>query len=479
MSRTNYGSLGRRPSSGAWQWVVLGMILGFGCAVIFGLAGLVTGVISLDGTAAGGTTPTPVVMVITATPAPVTATLPPTEGLLVATSAEPAVVLPSPTPLSPTPNVLVEPSPTYTLPPSAAPAVPLVGDAAIPDVLRNLRTRTVSVAGGTFTMGTTAAEVNEAVRQCVDVDGGVCQLSYGEDSSPPHQVTVDPFQMEVFEVSYAQYIAFLNFMGPRSHLNGCDGQPCLATRNEVENSNITFDSANYDVPDVINSFPIVNVTWYGARSYCAAVGRRLPSEAEWERAARGANNTLYPWGNEWSYDLARTNRPIPEDASQAGALPVDSLPGGATPDGIFNMSGNVGEWVSDWYGSTFYTQQAQSPTAPLNPQGPPAGTEKVFRGGSWDATPFFARAVHRRSLEPNNQLPVLGFRCVADAETATVSGAAPAANTTTGTIPLLGTVDPATLGTSLEETTANGAPTLPAAPVAAATPTTLATLAPG
>ena len=167
----------------------------------------------------------------------------------------------------------------------------------IPAPLQGLTTELLDIPGGTFTMGTTAAEVLTAVNACV-AEGGNCQISMGEDSSPPHQVTLNAFRIEQTEVTYEQYLAFLNWMGPRSHLNGCDGFACLATLNETDISNVTFDSANYRVPATINRFPVANVTWYGARSYCKAIGRRLPTEAEWERASRGSDQRIYPWGNE-------------------------------------------------------------------------------------------------------------------------------------------------------------------------------------
>ena len=222
--------------------------------------------------------------------------------------------------------------------------------------------------------------------------------------------------METTEVTYAQYLAFLNSMGPNSHRTGCAGQLCIATRAEDPNSNIIFDSANYRVLDVISQFPVAAVTWYGAQSYCEAIGRRLPTEAEWERAARGPQNFLYPWGNLFSTDNAKTSRPR-VDPTLAGAVAVSSYPTGVSVYGMFDMAGNVAEWVSDWYSPTYYTQLTQTGQPVLNPQGPPAGTSKVVRGGSWDTPPFFARTVHRQESEPQNQTLWLGFRCAQDSPT--------------------------------------------------------------
>ena len=167
-------------------------------------------------------------------------------------------------------------------------------------------------------MGTTAAEVNAAVQDCKNGyggDPGNCDASMGEDSAPQHNVTLAPYSMETTEVSYAQFLAFMNALGPGSHRNGCGGQPCMQTRNESETSNIQFDGANYSVLLAINDYPVANVTWYGAKAYCEAIGRRLPTEAEWEHAARGNEGNIYPWGNTWDPTRASTKRPASGEPS--------------------------------------------------------------------------------------------------------------------------------------------------------------------
>lgn len=462
MSR-NYGNLrGRRSSSGAWQWMVIGLILGFSCGIVILLGGLAAGVLNIEG--GGGPTPTAVVQVITATPAPVTPTLTPTEVLVEPTATiSVQVVAPTATDIPPTTDAEVTEPPEPTIETVELNTSQTGGGVDIPASLANILTPLRDVTGGTFTMGTTSQEVIEAVNECVNVYDGSCNIADGEDSAPAFQVTINPFQIEQFEVTYEQYIAFLNSMGPNSHRNGCGGQPCLATRNDVDTSNVTFDSANYRVPEVINRHPIVNVTWYGADAYCRAIGRRLPTEAEWEHAARGSEGFLYPWGNAFDTNLAKTNRPLVDDPTLQGAVPVDTYATGVSQYGAYNMAGNVAEWVNDWYSETWYNQQsAQQPV--LNPVGPPAGIEKVVRGGSWDAVPFFSRSVHRQSLQPNDQTPWIGFRCAADA-------GAPSGNTS-GVNLGLNTPDAALLGAGAdEETTANSQPTLPPAPTRPAAPT--------
>lgn len=276
------------------------------------------------------------------------------------------------------------------------------------DFLLDIRSEVVPVTGGTFRMGTNAAEIADAVADCIDVRGGLCTLAMGEDSAPQHEVTLNPYNIELTEVTYEQYVAFLNVLGPNTHVNGCDGQPCIATRSESENATLTFENGTYDVPDVVVQLPVGGVTWFGARAYCAAIGRRLPTEAEWEHAARGGTNFIYPWGLEFDANLARTR--FPRDV-EPGAVPVGSFPAGASVYGVLDMAGNVAEWVSDWYSPVFYSQ---TQAVGLNPSGPPSGTDKVLRGGSWDAEPFFARSVHRQFLSPIESQLWVGFRCVED-----------------------------------------------------------------
>ncbi len=484
---TNYGTLrgggrGTRRSGGGWQWTVLGFVVGFGCAAIIGLVLLIAGADPGSIFSAGRPTQTPVI--ITATPLPATNTLEPTEVLIepTATLGQAAVVAPTATPTTDPSTILLEPSETPTSEPTAdTQAVAGQGGGSgggveIPALLQNVLTPLRRVDGGTYLMGTTPQEVAQAVDECTNRDGGNCALSYGEDSAPAHNVTVSPFNLEVTEVTYAQYLAFLNSLGPNGHRTGCNGQLCIATRAEEPNSNVIFDSANYRVLPVIENFPVAGVTWYGAQAYCETIGRRLPTEAEWERAARGTQNFIYPWGNVWDETLAKTSRPRPDDPALAGAVAVGSY--GANEFGLQDMAGNVAEWVTDWYSPTWYTQQAQSPQAPIDPNGPVAGTQKVIRGGSWDGVPFFARSVHRQSLEPQNGVLWVGFRCAAplDANPAL----APAIPTTD---PALAPAGGATTGG--EEDTSNSQPTLPPPPVqptAAAAPTEsgpLPTLEPG
>jgi iron(II)-dependent oxidoreductase len=285
--------------------------------------------------------------------------------------------------------------------------------ATVPDWAVDVATEMVQVDGGTFQMGTTPQEITAAVNQCVNEQGGNCLVEFGADSLPQHSVTVSAFEIERTEVTYQQYLVFLNALGRDSHLRSCDGQLCIVTSAEDENSNVSGGDASgpYRVFEVIQNFPVTGVTWYGAETYCRAIGRRLPTEAEWERAARGFRNFIYPWGDEWDASLAKTS--ISPDEIP-GAMPVGSFFGGASSYGVLDMAGNVAEWVSDWYDPNYYSMPGASG---LDPKGPPPSDQvfqKVVRGGSWDAKPFFARSVHRQSTVPLTTGAWLGFRCAAD-----------------------------------------------------------------
>ena len=485
MSR-NYGSLNRRSGSAAWQWILIGVIIGFGCSAIVLLAGLASGAFTVGGQPVANL-PTQTPLIITATSAPVTSTATATQG----PTAEVVLDVQAPT-ATPTlnPTLLTLPP---TQPPTLAASLTPTTRAGITvasggttgggqfDRVAAIASPLVSIPGGQFAMGTTVAEITSAVAECQEGYGGepgTCQLAYGEDSVPQHNVTVSPFQMETFEVSYEQYLTFLNSLGAGAHRNGCLGQPCIQTRAESETSNITFDSANYNVNAAILDLPVTNVTWYGALAYCQAVGRRLPTEAEWERAARGDDGRIFPWGNEWDPANAATRRATIFDKSA-----VDAFANISSPYGVINLAGNVAEWVSDWYDPRYYGTAAA--TAP-DPQGPATGTTKVNRGGSWDTVPFFVRTPHRRDSDPLAPTAELGFRCVADANSAAVAtqSAGPIGAQPDGTIDpaALGVIPGATAGANNEETTANqlnSAPTLPPRPTTAATVTPAGTLAPG
>lgn len=215
------------------------------------------------------------------------------------------------------------------------------------------------------------------------------------DESPAHMVMLDSYLIDKYEVSNKEYGSFIkenNHPGPAY-----------------------WDDPRLNKPEQ----PVVGVNWYDAKAYCEYRGKRLPTEAEWEKAARGPKANLYPWGND--FDPAKVNYGKNHDAT----MPVDSYPEGASYYGVYNMAGNVFEWVSDWYDPRYYgrLETMVNPTGPDKPlwlggtgtyvDRLTVGEKRVIRGGSWIAPEGTVRATHRFWNHPlNNSYGVgLGFRC--------------------------------------------------------------------
>jgi VWFA-related protein len=151
--------------------------------------------------------------------------------------------------------------------------------------------------------------------------------------------------------------------------------------------------------------PVVSVSWYEASAYCSWTGGRLPTEAEWERAARGRHSCNYPWGNEPDLDPSRANYGF--EGSPGAPTPVGLFPLGTSVEGVADLLGNVWEWCSDWY-AEYDLQQIE------NPRGPEQGEDRVLRGGSWLLDPQNVRASYRDWLEPSNRYSSIGFRCAGE-----------------------------------------------------------------
>ncbi|MFN2140795.1 MAG: bifunctional serine/threonine-protein kinase/formylglycine-generating enzyme family protein [Candidatus Promineifilaceae bacterium] len=198
-----------------------------------------------------------------------------------------------------------------------------------------------------------------------------------EDEQPVHEVSLDGFWLDETEVTNKLYRRCVR-----------EG-PC---------------NAPFDVVDAAlkgDDHPVVGISWYDAQAYCTWVGARLPTEAEWEYASRGPEGRKYPWGNETpSCEIAQYG------SCSGDTVPAGSLPGGAAWGGMLEMSGNVWEWVGDWYGSSYYE------VSPLqNPQGPESGSSKVVRGGSWGNGLLYLRGATRDAFLPRNKYIYVGFRC--------------------------------------------------------------------
>jgi len=210
-----------------------------------------------------------------------------------------------------------------------------------------------------------------------------------DENSPRREIFVDAFYMDKFEVTVARYAKFLEATGN------------VKAPEEWENLDVRAGG----------DFPVVGVDWQDADSYCRWAGKRLPSEAEWEKAARGTDERKYPWGNDPpSAARARFAQPYQNPVYKNGVAAVGSHAQGASPFGVFDLSGNASEWVADWYSESFPRGDVR------NPKGPATGTGKVIRGGGWYDPAERITATRRIYASPTHRADDIGFRCATDAK---------------------------------------------------------------
>jgi formylglycine-generating enzyme required for sulfatase activity len=216
----------------------------------------------------------------------------------------------------------------------------------------------------------------------------------GRDEYPRHEVFVDTFFIDQFEVTNGRYLEFVKSTAHRIPQN-----PKNPTRNLWQGDGIT---------DSLADRPVINVDWYDATAYCQWAGKRLPTEAEWEKAAKGTSDRRFPWGN-----VEPTGKHLNYNQRWIGEktlMPVGSYEAGKSPYGVYDMAGNVWEWVNDWYDARYYEK---SPSK--NPNGPQEGTKKVIRGAGWQNETPTVRIFTRVDSDPTNRDESTGFRCAADA----------------------------------------------------------------
>lgn len=244
-----------------------------------------------------------------------------------------------------------------------------------------------------------------------------------DDERPQRLVYVGRFSIDRYEVTNDAYAAFVQATGHRAPEN--------------VNKAATLWEGNAPIAGIGNH-PVVNVSWDDAVAYCRWIGKRLPTEAEWEKAARGTDGRIYPWGNDWDFTKANSasywaGRTI---AFASGAewdafwlkgegagisrekgirgevltMPVGSFPAGASSSGVLDLAGNVAEWVQDWFDPNYYR------SAPLaDPTGPSNGAIKAMRGGSWLKPAMSLRTSDRDWGTIDSRPSGTGFRCAKDA----------------------------------------------------------------
>ena len=263
----------------------------------------------------------------------------------------------------------------------------------------------IRIAGGRFAMGSTPSEMVRAVKLCEREPFGVRCGRPGDEVGPwiraegyVHEVTLSEFELDRTEVTVGSYA--------RCVLAGACSPPSYPP-----------GDVRYDRP----SLPVTHVRWEDARAFCSWRGGRLPTEAEWELAAKGHHNRMFPWGDLYNPHLANHGSwaDDPSDGRDGflGLAPVASFPDGQTPSGLHDMAGNAAEWVSDFYDRDDdgygYPREAR-----VNPKGPTSSPYgHVVRGGSYRMAAYWLRTAAR--FASSNASREIGFRCAYDVAAAT------------------------------------------------------------
>jgi formylglycine-generating enzyme required for sulfatase activity len=229
---------------------------------------------------------------------------------------------------------------------------------------------------------------------------------------PQHTVYLEAFWIDKTEITNEMFAQFIEATGYRTDAEQ-NGTGTIYDNNQGGNPWISgVQGVNWQHPHSASDsifeksrWPVVQISWNDADAYCRWAGRRLPTEAEWEKAARGTDGRLYPWGNDSpNANLLNYNRLV------GHLTDVGTYPAGASPYGAFDMLGNAYEWVFDIYSSDYYQNSPNS-----NPQGPTTGHTRVIRGGSWNYGLNWTRITSRSALEQNFSVETLGFRCAINA----------------------------------------------------------------
>jgi formylglycine-generating enzyme required for sulfatase activity len=237
-----------------------------------------------------------------------------------------------------------------------------------------------------------------------------------KDIAPFHELYIDAFYMDVYEITNEQFVRFLNDLKPPEGIKNRRWE-WVVIRNDLETeerftwwpAEIIYEDNKYVALEGFAKQPVLTVSWYAAEAYCKWAGKRLPTEAEWEKAARGGlKKKRFPWGDEIPtggivFGRVWTDNMAPAPTGRVG----NYYPNGY---GLYDVAGNVWEWVSDWFNPNYYGRSPDS-----NPKGPNSGELKVLRGGAWHNMPMALRVAIRNTEYPLENGDAVGFRCAKDA----------------------------------------------------------------
>ncbi len=291
---------------------------------------------------------------------------------------------------------------TLTPPLEASPTIPTSSPSPEPPkpvIVDGKGVTMVLIPAGEFTMGgTTEHSLAECTKLFAKAAATYCKEEYFMDETPSHRVYLDSFYVDKHEVTNVLYKACVD-------ANVC--KPPSQSGSETQNA--YYGNSEFD------NYPVIWVDWYMAQAYCAWRGGRLPGEAEWEKAARGDSAQYYPWGDSFEGSKANScDKNCPRDFADKTiddgfkeTAPVAAFPEGASVYGVLNLSGNVAEWVADWYADNYYAVVGDT----ANPAGPQSGEKRVIRGGSWPTFPINLRVVTRSKNVPDFSANDVGFRC--------------------------------------------------------------------